>query len=37
MMDTPQNPNQNHLLAALPPAEFEHMAASLELVAMPLG
>ena len=36
-MDSPQNPNQNHLLAALPTAEFEHLAPHLELVAMPLG
>jgi CRP-like cAMP-binding protein len=33
----PSNPNQNCLLAALPPAEFEALAAQLELVAMPLG
>jgi CRP-like cAMP-binding protein len=31
------SPNQNHLLAALPTAEFERLAAHLELVAMPLG
>ena len=36
-MDTPQSPNQNHLLAGLPTAEFEHIAPHLELVAMPLG
>jgi CRP-like cAMP-binding protein len=36
-MDSPQNPNQNHLLAALPTAEFERLAPHLELVAMPLG
>src|SRR3972149_5731634 len=36
-MDTPQSPNQNYLLAALPTAEFEHIAPHLELVAMPLG
>jgi CRP-like cAMP-binding protein len=36
-MDTPQSPNQNHLLAALPTAEFEHIAPHLEWVAMPLG
>ncbi|MBT9612885.1 MAG: Crp/Fnr family transcriptional regulator, partial [Burkholderiales bacterium] len=36
-MDTPQSPNQNQLLAALPTAEFEHIASHLELVAMPLG
>ena len=31
------SPNQNHLLAALPTAEFEPLAAHLELVPMPLG
>jgi len=31
------SPNQNHLLAALPTADFERIAAHLELVAMPLG
>jgi CRP-like cAMP-binding protein len=31
------DPNQNHLLAALPAAEFAQLAAHLELVAMPLG
>jgi CRP-like cAMP-binding protein len=31
------SPNQNHLLAALPIAEFERLAPHLELVAMPLG
>ncbi len=31
------NPNQNHLLAALPTAEFEPLAAHLDLVRMPLG
>ena len=31
------SPNQNHLLAALPTAEFERLAAHLELVPMPLG
>jgi len=36
-MDTPQNPNRNHLLAALPTAEFERIAPHLESVAMPLG
>ena len=36
-MDTPQSPNQNYLLAALPTAEFERIALHLELVAMPLG
>lgn len=36
-MDTPQSPNQNQLLAALPIAEFERISPHLELVAMPLG
>ena len=36
-MDILQNPNQNHLLAALPTAEFERIAPHLELAAMPLG
>lgn len=31
------NTSQNHLLAALPNAEFEFLAPHLELVAMPLG
>src|SRR3954468_23217326 len=31
------DPNQNHLLAALPAAEFAQLTAHLELVAMPLG
>ncbi len=36
-MDTPQSPNLNHLLAALPTAEFERIVEHLSLVAMPLG
>jgi len=36
-MSSPHSPNQNHLLAALPTAEFEPLAAHLELVPMPLG
>jgi len=36
-MPTPPSPSQNHLLAALPTAEFEAMAADLELVLLPLG
>ena len=32
-----QSPDQNHLLAALPPAELERLAAHLHLVPMPLG
>jgi CRP-like cAMP-binding protein len=31
------NPNQNHLLAALPTEDFERLATHLELVPMPLG
>ena len=31
------NPKQNHLLAALPVAEFNRLAPYLELVSMPLG
>ena len=31
------NPNQNHLLAALPTAEFERLAPHLELAPMALG
>jgi CRP-like cAMP-binding protein len=33
----PHNPSQNHLLAALPAAEFERLAAHLEFVPMLLG
>jgi CRP-like cAMP-binding protein len=36
-MTPPHNPFQNHLLAALPEAEFKRMQADLELVHMPLG
>ena len=36
-MSSPHSPNQNHLLAALPTAEFESLAANLELVPMRLG
>ena len=36
-MPLPHSPEQNHILAALPAAELEGLAASLELVAMPLG
>lgn len=31
------NPQQNHILAALPDAEYERLAADLELVSMPSG
>ena len=36
-MPTAPSPSQNHLLAALPTAEFEALAAHLELVPLPLG
>jgi len=36
-MPPANNPNQNHLLAALPQAEFERLAAHLELVELRLG
>ena len=36
-MSLGNNPSQNHLLAALPSAEFESLAAHLELVPLALG
>jgi CRP-like cAMP-binding protein len=36
-MNPLHNPQQNHLLAALPPEDFELFASQLELVPMPLG
>jgi len=36
-MPSPHSPNQNHLLSALPTAEFELVAAHLELVLLRLG
>ena len=36
-MSSPHNPSQNHILAALPTAEFEPLAARLELVPLALG
>ncbi|MHB1403501.1 MAG: Crp/Fnr family transcriptional regulator [Thiobacillus sp.] len=36
-MPSPHSPNQNHLLAALPAAEFEPLAAHLEWVPLALG
>jgi len=36
-MSSPHSPNQNHLLAALPKAEFERLAPHLEPVPMLLG
>lgn len=37
LMSSPHSPNQNHLLAALPTAEFERLLPQLELVPMRLG
>lgn len=36
-MEMSHSPNQNYLLAALPPKDFEVLAKHLELVPMPLG
>ncbi len=36
-MSIPHSPNLNHLLGALPAAEFEHLAPHLELVPLLLG
>ncbi|MEO6022128.1 MAG: Crp/Fnr family transcriptional regulator, partial [Burkholderiales bacterium] len=36
-MPKPHSPTQNHLLAALPVAEFDRLSAHLERVFMPLG
>jgi CRP-like cAMP-binding protein len=36
-MSISHRPQQNHLLAALPPAEFDRLAPHLQLVTMPLG
>jgi CRP-like cAMP-binding protein len=36
-MSAPHSPTQNHLLAALPAAEFGRLSPYLELVPMPLG
>src|SRR4030095_1642411 len=36
-MSLPHSPNQNHLIAALPTAEYERLSAHLQLVPMPLG
>jgi CRP-like cAMP-binding protein len=37
MASSPHNPKRNHLLAALPAAELERLAAYLEPLPMPLG
>ena len=36
-MATPHDPLQNHLLAALPVAEFKRLSPHLQLTPMPLG
>ena len=36
-MVSPHNPKQNHVLAALPAADYARLLPDLELVAMPLG
>jgi CRP-like cAMP-binding protein len=36
-MSSAPSPSQNHLLAALPPTDFERLVAHLELVPLPLG
>ncbi len=36
-MPSPHHPKQNHLLAALPVAEFDRLSPHLELIPMPLG
>jgi CRP-like cAMP-binding protein len=36
-MSSPQTPKQNHLLAALPEAEYARLLPDLELIPMPLG
>jgi CRP-like cAMP-binding protein len=36
-MSTDQSPSENHLLAALPPADFARLRPSLKLVSLPLG
>jgi len=36
-MPSAHSPNQNHLIAALPTAEYERLAPHLKLVPMPLG
>src|SRR5665647_848597 len=33
----PHSPRQNHVLAALPPADYAHLLPNLELIPMPLG
>ena len=36
-MASPHNPKQNHILAALPEADFTRLLPNLELIPMPLG
>ena len=37
MNTVPHSPRQNHLIDALPNAEYEHLSPNLELIPMPLG
>jgi hypothetical protein len=37
IMSSPHNPNQNHLLAALPTEDLARLQPDLELIPMPLG
>ena len=36
-MSSPHTPKQNHLLAALPEADYARLLPNLELIPMPLG
>jgi len=36
-MSSPHTPNQNHILAALPAADYKRLLPDLELIPMPLG
>src|SRR6202167_3823893 len=36
-MSSPHSPLQNHILAALPEADYRALLPNLELIAMPLG
>lgn len=37
MLPNPYTPRQNHLLAALPPSDYERLRPALELLPLPLG
>jgi hypothetical protein len=36
-VNTPNSPQQNHLLASLPAEEWERLGSKMELMSMPLG